>query len=118
MTAQILTMPAARQLIDRTESEKAFQQRVMDLAKACGWLCYHPYDSRKSEAGYPDLSLCRDRLILAELKSERGRLSKPQAAWINRLRAAGVTVYVWRPSQWNEICRVLMPSREHQGRSA
>ena len=120
MTAQILSMPAARRMIDLAESEKAFQQRVIDLAKACGWLCFHPFDSRKSEAGYPDLTMCRkgESPVFAELKSERGRLSKAQAAWINQLRGAGARVYIWRPSTWNEAVDVLMPHRERKPKGA
>ena len=121
MTAQITPMHpcAVRSLIDRAESEKAFQQRLLDLAKACGWLVYHPFDSRKSGAGFPDLTMCRgEKLIMAELKRENGRLSHAQAGWINRLRQTGTPVYIWRPSDWNTIVDVLMPERQRKGRSA
>lgn len=58
-------------------------------------------------AGWPDLALCRERLIFAELKTERGKLTEQQTYWIERLRAAGQTVFVWRPSDWPEIEKEL-----------
>lgn len=52
--------------------------------------------------------LCRaDRLLFAELKSERGRLSAAQREWREALGMAGVRVRVWRPSDWDEIVEVL-----------
>ena len=37
-------------------NEKKFQSQVVRIAKVFGWLCYHTYDSRRSEPGFPDLS--------------------------------------------------------------
>lgn len=93
--------------------EKDFQQQVIDLAQIAGWLHYHTYDSRRSPAGYPDLSLVRNgRLIYAELKSESGSPSDEQQKWLDELdRVPGVEVYVWRPSDWDEIERVLARRR-------
>ena len=51
--------------------------------------------------------LVRERVVWIELKSETGRLSPEQAAWIDALKAAGQEVYVWRPDQWPEIREVL-----------
>ncbi|MEW6583441.1 MAG: VRR-NUC domain-containing protein, partial [Actinomycetota bacterium] len=54
-------------------SEAAFQDQVVDLARLRGWLVYHTFDSRHSAAGFPDLILARgDRLVAAELKTQRG----------------------------------------------
>lgn len=62
-------------------TEKAFQQRVVDFARITGWLAYHTWDSRKSEKGYPDLTLVRHpRLVFAELKVEKVRPRVPAAA--------------------------------------
>ena len=88
-------------------TEKQFQAKVIALAKKTGWLIYHTYDSRRSEAGYPDLTLVRDRVIFAELKTRTGKLSPDQTVWIDRLKKAGAEVYVWRPSQLNEIVKTL-----------
>ena len=48
------------------------------------------------------------RLVLAELKTEKGKVSPAQVAWLERLeQCAGVEVYLWRPSHRDEIERVL-----------
>lgn len=89
-------------------SEKEFMAAVIALAKRNGWKVYHTYDSRKSEAGFPDLTLVRgDRLIFAELKTESGTASAAQLNWHDALRAAGCNVYLLRPSDWPEIEKVL-----------
>jgi hypothetical protein len=90
-------------------TEKQFQAQVLDLARLLGWRVYHPWLSVRSAAGFPDLVLCRPpRLILAELKTARGRLSPAQEEWLAALRACpGVEVHVWRPMDWDAIIRVL-----------
>jgi hypothetical protein len=106
-------MTTARVMLDRHVSEPAFQRQVLELAHLHRWVSYHPYDSRRSEAGWPDLALCRPpRLVLAELKSATGRVSKAQRRWLDLLAACpGVEVYCWRPADWAEVIRVLAPRR-------
>jgi hypothetical protein len=90
------------------QTERAFQASVVRYARLMGWATYHTFDSRRSDAGFPDLVLVRrPRVVFAELKSQRGRLRPAQRAWIEELRACGQAVYVWRPSQWREIEGVL-----------
>lgn len=92
----------------RMSSEKVFMAQVRDLLKACGWRHYHTHDSRKSQAGFPDIVAVRgNRLIFAELKTEKGILTADQMNWRDDLVAAGVPMYVWRPSDWAEIVKVL-----------
>jgi hypothetical protein len=77
------------------ESEAAFQQKVVNLARFCGWRVYHPPDNRPSGrtgrvqdvvAGFPDLTMVRGpRLVFAELKAEKGRLALAQAEWLDAL---------------------------------
>lgn len=100
-------MNTARAILDTDVTEQQWQRTVMEAAAALGWLCHHTYDSRRSEPGLPDLFLVRERVIWAELKTQRGRLSREQADWIAALRAAGQEVYVWRPSDWGEVEAVL-----------
>lgn len=91
------------------ETEAGFQRAVVDLARLYGWRCYHTWRSIHSPSGFPDLVLVRTpRVIFAELKRERGRLSPLQEAWLCDLRECqGVETYEWRPSQWSEVVDVL-----------
>ena len=64
----------------------------------------------------PDLCLVRGRrLIFAELKTEKGRLTPAQEAWLEAFKAlrstAPIEVYVWRPADWfgGTIDRILKP---------
>jgi hypothetical protein len=133
----------------RARPEAAFQAGVVELAGLQGWLCYHPPDNvpvtarsgrkyvQNVQAGYPDLTLVRGvRLIFAELKAEKGRVSEAQETWLDCLRRVAVAVngiaapardavaglprdvaesymvpsievYVWHPSDWSTIERVL-----------
>jgi hypothetical protein len=91
-------------------SERAWQSRVVDLAVLRGWRMFHPFDSRRSAPGWPDLALVRrGRLVFAELKAEHGRLTAEQRAWLDDLRLVpGVLVFVWRPSDWPTVLEVLL----------
>lgn len=101
------------------ESEAAFQQKVINYALFKGWRMYHPPDNVPSKrgkvqrvtAGYPDLTLVRERVLFAELKSEKGRVKPEQREWHDALRDAGAEVYIWRPSDWEHIEVVLAEVR-------
>jgi VRR-NUC domain len=88
-------------------SEQEWQTQVVRLARLLGWRHFHPFNSRRSPSGFPDLCLVRDRVVFAELKTERGKPSAEQAHWIEALEAAGAEVYVWRPSDLEQVGRVL-----------
>lgn len=82
-------------------NEKAFQAATIELARAFRWRHFHPHDSRRSVAGWPDLVLVRDgALMFRELKTERGRLTADQRDWLSALQVAGQDVGVWRPADW------------------
>jgi hypothetical protein len=91
------------------QREESFQQGVIDLARALGWHTYHTRDSRKSAHGFPDLVLCRPpRLIFAELKSDRGRLTPEQDVWLRAFgQVPGIEVFVWAPRDKEDIVAVL-----------
>jgi hypothetical protein len=81
------------------------------LAPMLGWrLCYHTLRSRGSKAGFPDRVLVRERIIYAELKREK-RVATPitpeQREWLDALAKTGAEVYLWRPSDLDEIATVL-----------
>ena len=94
--------------------EKTWQAQVTELARTLGWKVFHPYDSRRSAHGWPDLSLLRERLILVELKTEKGRVSVHQRAWLEALLAANVEAYVARPRHLEDLARIL-GCRGHPG---
>ena len=83
-------------------TEKQFQSMVVGLARQLSWRVFHPYDSRRSVPGYPDLTLCHAEhgVIWAELKTEKGRVSPAQQEWLDHLTSAGQTAVIWRPRHW------------------
>lgn len=105
-------------------TEAQFQHKVLDAARWLGWRCFHPRtvqtaDGRHltaytGEAGFPDLVLAhRNRgLILAELKTARGRLTEAQKLWRDELLAAGAEYYLWRPDDWECIVNRLSTKGE------
>lgn len=110
---------ASARRVCNAESERLFQARVVQLARLFGWRVYHSrpaqYQSGRwatplqGDAGLPDLILCKPpRLLFAELKREGGRVRPAQAEWIDALsRCEGVEVYLWKPSDWESIVRIL-----------
>lgn len=107
--------------------EAILQAKIMDLARLFGWrrahfrTAYQPGAERwltpmSGEKGFPDLVLIRPpRLIFAELKSEKGRLSLDQELWLADLEEipTGIEVYLWRPNDIDEIQAIL--KRESDG---
>lgn len=105
-------------------TEAEFQQQVVELATICGWTALHvrrsigrrggkqAYQTTTSIKGWVDLLLWRPGQIIAvELKREKGRLTDEQRECLSGLAAAGVPVYVWRPSDFEELARVLAVKR-------
>jgi len=98
-------------------SEAQFQQQVIEYAHLTGWLCAHFRPARTARgwvtpvtadgSGFPDLVLVRERVVVAELKSETGRPTAEQRRWLDALEAAKAEHYLWRPSDWPEVERVL-----------
>ena len=99
----------SRQVLDTALSERDFQRQVVELAELMRWRVYHTYDSRRSSPGFPDLVLVRaPRVILAELKRQRGRVTAAQREWADEFgQCPGVEYYLWRPGDWDEIERLL-----------
>ena len=91
-------------------TEAQLQAAVIEAAQLFGWRIYHTFDSRRSNAGFPDLVLVRPpEMLFVELKSEKGRVRPEQKAWIDDLIAVGNEVLVWRPVDWTNgmITRTL-----------
>jgi hypothetical protein len=102
-------------------NEREFQRQVTGLAELLGWDWAHwrpamtkrgwrtPVSGTIGE-GMVDLLLVRgrdQRIVFAELKSERGRLTGRQQQVVDLLRDCGLLVCVWRPSDIDEIAAVL-----------
>ena len=95
--------------LDRTTSEKELSLMVRQLASLKGWKVYHTFYSMFSDAGFPDLCLCRgDRLVFMELKTEKGKVSQAQKEWLEALALTKCEVFVFRPSEWESIVEVLV----------
>lgn len=90
-------------------TEKQFEAQIKEIAKLFDWRYYHTWRSIHSPAGYPDVCMVRlSKIIYAELKSEKGKVSQKQQEWLDDLLATGkVEVYLWKPSQFEEIVEIL-----------
>lgn len=93
--------------------EDEWQATVVELARTLGWRVAHFRPARTKDdwrtpvaadgKGFPDLVLVRDRVVYAELKSDRGALRPDQREWIAALEAAGQEVYIWRPIDFDRM---------------
>ncbi len=89
-------------------TEKDFERQIKELAQVYHWHYYHTWTSIHSPAGFVDVVMCRgERLISAELKSEKGKLTKYQQEWLDALKLTGAEVYLWRPSDFNTIVEIM-----------
>lgn len=96
-------------------AEADFAQAVVDLAKLRGWMVVHFRPARTKagwrtpftgDAGFPDLVLARDGVVLiVELKSLGGRMRPGQREWGVAL---GGVYRLWRPTDMDEIQATLM----------
>lgn len=76
------------------------------------WLWHHVRRSDRAQQqgdnGWPDIVAVRGaRIVVAELKSAKGRVEQAQQAWLDAWSAAGAEVFVWRPSDLDAIRRLL-----------
>lgn len=90
-------------------SERDWQATVEQYLRLGRWLWYHTWRSEHSVGGFPDLVALRaGRVVVIELKRQRGTTTPEQERWLAAWRATGwVEVYVWRPADRDEIERVL-----------
>jgi hypothetical protein len=102
-------------------NESDFQKTVIDLAHLYGWKVAHFRPAWSKDGlrcmtavqadgkGFPDLCMVkRSRLLFAELKSDKGKLSPEQDIWITELtNSMRCEVYIWKPENWEEIQEIL-----------
>ena len=92
---------------------------VLDLARLLLWRTIHVRPARTAHGwrtavqgdgtGWPDVVALRaDRVVVAELKADRGRLTAEQTAWLAAWTVAGAEVHIWRPADYPDaIAEVL-----------
>ena len=81
-------------------SETDWRSTLNDLFRCTGWTAYYIPDSRWATAsGFPDLTLRHHtaKVIVAELKTNTGRVTPAQKEWLRAFAASGVVAHVWRP---------------------
>lgn len=106
-------------------TEKQFSSPVEDLLNRFGWHWCHFRPARTEKGwrtalsghqGLPDYIAVRPpRLLIFELKSERGKVSPKQQEWLDILKQCTPIldmipipeVYLFRPSQLEEIVGIL-----------
>jgi hypothetical protein len=99
-------------------TEAGFLAQALSLARLRGYRVAHFRPARTRSgwrtpcqadaAGFPDLLLLKGgRMLVAELKVGKGKLTPEQCLWIAAFEAAGVPAYVWRPDDWPAIEEVL-----------
>jgi hypothetical protein len=101
-------------------SERDWQRQLVDLAETLGyqWAHFRPAMRQSGHwstpvsgglgVGWPDLVLARPgRFVMVELKAEGAYLKPPQKVVHHALRAAGVDLYTWRPSDLELAAEVL-----------
>ncbi len=106
-----------RELLKETEAQ--FQKAVIDLAQYKGWKVAHFRPARTDKGwrtpvsadgtGFPDLLMIRgERIIVAELKSDKGKLTDAQREWLYAFAGTGkVKIYTWYPCDWDNIVETL-----------
>lgn len=99
----------------RAITESTFQKWVQKLMTQQGWLWYHAADNiprggwkANIKPGFPDLvAVRRGRLLIAELKTQTGKITDPQDDWLTALRTTGAEVHIWRPGDQQKIREIL-----------
>ena len=104
----------ARAIIHRRAPEREMQAHIEAMLADCGWRFHHETDSRKSDAGWPDLVCIRvlrryeangeinlPFVLFLELKTETGKLRpQQQELWdeLDQLDSDEVRFAIVRPS--------------------
>ena len=111
--------------------EPAFQAQVIGLLRVYRWsLIYHAPDGGHAPGasgrrvaggqipegrGFPDLLAVKgERLLVAELKTNTGRLRPGQQDWLHGFHRAGAEAYLWKPAQWDEIHDIIRGTAERR----
>lgn len=106
---------------DKSLNETEWMGQVTQLADLYGWKWAHFRPAKTQHGwrtpvsgtigkGWPDLTLVRERdkrTVFVETKRQGKHPDPDQAAILELLRRCGHEVYVWQPSDIDEVMRVL-----------
>jgi len=87
-------------------TERLFQGRVQQALRVAGFESYHTYDSRRSTKGFPDLIALhpgKKRILAIEVKTETGKVTLEQNAWLDMFSLCGVETWLLRPGMFDEF---------------
>lgn len=111
MAPRVIRIARAERPVDwagRLITEKEFHRTVAAFLRARGFRVYHTRYSLGSDPGYPDITAVGHGTVLwLELKNERGRVTQAQEDWIVELQMAGQHARVVRPSDWDDLVRLV-----------
>jgi hypothetical protein len=101
-----------RAILDRAASEEEVLLAVTDALSLRGWRWHHVRRSdralQQGHGGFPDVIAVKgQRLIVAELKGWKGRVTSDQGEWLEAFRRAGAEWWVVRPSILDAFLRSL-----------
>lgn len=91
-------------------TEKQLQQAIVEAAQLLGYRVYHTFDSRRSEPGFPDLVLLRERdgrRYAIECKTSKGVVKESQKDWLSAFCTCGVPAMVARPKDLDNVLEML-----------
>jgi hypothetical protein len=116
-----MTAEEFRALASSQQTETAFLDQVLRLAKVRGWRSAHFRPAQTSKGwrtavqgdgkGFVDLVLVRGFIVIfAELKTDTGKLSPEQEAWsivLAEAQSENMLYELWRPRDWPRIEHIL-----------
>jgi len=105
------------------QSEASFMAQVVAYAESRRWHAWHDRATNaprrcpdcgsyrrlpRNDAGFPDLVLIRrPRLVVVECKRDGEYPSDAQRGWLDAFAACEIETYLWRPSDWADVVRIL-----------
>lgn len=113
------SIESARQKLWDSMTEAQFQREVIRLAQQHKWRVAHFRTAMNKRghymtpvaadgAGFPDLLMIRgQRVIAAELKTNKGRTSAQQKQWLAAFEETPVETFLWRPRDQENIHTTL-----------
>lgn len=107
------TLAPTRDLLEHQFTEQIIGSKARPgIARQVGFRCYHTYRSKRSEPGFPDWTLTRERLLFVELKTATGKVSDAQKTWGRDLIRANVEFYIPRPDDL-DLLALILSSRQN-----